>query len=95
MIEAARRKAKEEINIDINTAKLQFIGVYEDIYKDPFMHYIPCTFAYPLSEQEETNIKVDEQHSELSFFAYNDPTLHPLLQERLQTIQNGYKVFKI
>ena len=96
--QAVKRKAKEEINIDIDESKLQFVGIYDDIFLDSAFedistHCIPCTFVYWLDNSEQKNIMSDNQHSDMKFFLYNDPTLHTFLQERLQKIQSVYNIF--
>lgn len=98
IIQAVKRKSKEEVNIDIEESRLQFVGIYNDIFidsafEDISTHCIPCTFVYWLDNLEKSNIISDHQHSDMKFFSYNDPTLHPFLQERLQKIQSEYNIF--
>lgn len=98
IIEAAKRKAKEEININIDQDRLKFIGVYDDIFKDSIFndlsaHYLPCTFLYYISEDEQKEIQPDNQHDNIKFFSYNEINLHPFLKTRLQNIQASYNIF--
>ena len=98
IIQAAKRKAKEELNIDIDQEKLKFIGVYDDIFNDSAFdnlstHCLPCTFLYMLSEYEEQNLKPDNQHEHMRFFAYNEESFHPFLKKRLKQIQSVYSIF--
>ena len=98
ILQAAQRKAKEELSITIDIQRLQFVWVYDDIFDNSDFgsfssHFIPITFSYELSTEEESNIITDEQHDDIKFFAYNDPEIHPFLEKRLQDIQAKYHIF--
>ncbi len=99
MVQAAKRKAKEELGLDINADKLQSVWTYDDIFSNSAFdwvstHCIPSTFIYQLNWDEEQQLKVaDIQHKDIQFFNSNDPTLHPFLQKRLQTIDSIYHIF--
>ncbi len=96
--DAAKRKSKEEINIEIDVSELQFVGVYDDIFSDSAFesvstHCLPCTFVYQLNDRDYSIIKTDNQHSDIKFFSYDDFSLHPFLQKRLEKIQSEYNIF--
>lgn len=92
-LDAASRKARDELGLSIDTSRLQFIGVYDDIFEnsafeDISTHCIPVTYLYKLSQDEEWQINIsDSQHSDLRFFAISDPSLHEMVKIRIQDIQ--------
>lgn len=86
--DTAKRKSLEEIWINININKLQFLWVYDDIFEDSIYQWIwthcsPITYIYHLSKEEENNIKTDSQHSNFHFFDVNDTSLHNMVQMRI------------
>ncbi len=91
-LDAAKRKAFEELGISINTSKLQFIGVYDDIFDnsafdDISTHCIPVTYSYQLDMQEEWILSLwDTQHSDLMFFTLDDPSLHEMIKMRIKSL---------
>lgn len=92
-IDAAKRKAKEELGIEIDIKKLRFVGVYDDIFKNSAFpgistHCIPTTYAYPLSEAEENELRIgDAQHSDFRFFSLHDETFHEMVKLRVQDLK--------
>ena len=98
LLEATKRKAKEEVNIDIDIHKLHFVWVYDDIFNTSIYtwlsaHCLASTFVYPLNQWEQEHISPNNQHNEFSFFAYDDSTLHPFLSKRSQDIESNYHIF--
>lgn len=94
-LDAAKRKASDELWIDIDVKKLKFLWVYDDIFpSDSFFpwwwsHYTSRTYVYPLSEREETQLCTnDAQHKNLKFFNLKDSSLHSMLHDRLNDLQN-------
>ena len=91
-LDAAKRKAKEELSIDIDASKLQFVGVYDDIFEnsafdDISTHCIPVTYIYQLSIDEELWLSLgDSQHSDLKFFALDDWSLHEMVKMRIRDL---------
>ena len=91
-IDAARRKTKEELGIDIDTARLRFIWVYDDIFENSAFagistHCIPVTYLYFLNSLEESQITIwDVQHSDIRFFLLDDPSLHDMVRMRMRDI---------
>lgn len=91
---AAERKSKEELGIDIDITKLQFIGAtYNDIFDNSAFenistHCIPITYIYKLWKQEESMLSLwDNQHSDLRFFSIDDPNIHELVQLRINDLK--------
>lgn len=97
IIQGVQRKAKEEFNIDIDINKLVFVGSYDDIFEDSAWntstHCVPRVFAYQLNNDEVKMLLPDTQHTDIKFAIYNDPSLHPFLKQRLETIQSDYQLF--
>lgn len=88
-LDAAKRKAFEELGISIDVAKLQFVGVYDDIFHnsafdDISTHCIPVTYSYQLDGDEESMLSLgDTQHSDLRFFSPSDVSLHEMVRMRI------------
>lgn len=97
-LDTAKRKAKEELGIDIDTKKLRFVGVYDDIFDNSAFagistHCIPVTYTYQLDIQEERQLSLaDSQHSDLRFFSLDDPMLHEMVKMRIHDL---YRILKI
>lgn len=96
-IYAARRKAKEEMGLDIDTSRLQFIGaVYDDIFENSAFelvttHCIPITYVYTLDKKEESQLSLwDNQHSDFRFFSLDDSVLHELVKLRIKDLKKYY-----
>ena len=92
LLDAAHRKAKEELWIDIDTTRLEFVWVYDDIFDnsafdDIGTHCIPVTYCYRLTISEEDHLSIwDTQHSELQFFSLDDPSLHEMVKMRIRDL---------
>jgi colanic acid biosynthesis protein WcaH len=92
-LDAAKRKAFEELWITIDVSKLQFIGVYDDIFEnsafeDISTHCIPVTYLYRLTLAEESQLVLgDSQHSDISFFHISDISLHEIIKKRIEDIK--------
>ncbi len=89
---SAKRKAFEELGLNIDENKLIFIWVYDDIYENSMYdwissHYCPIIFAYKIDEIEEKMIKIDSQHSDMKFFNVDDKNLHHYIIERINDIK--------
>lgn len=97
-LDTARRKAKEELGIDIDISHLQFVWVYDDIFensafRDITTHCIPVTYLYRLDSDEELGLSLwDTQHSDLRFFSFDDPSLHEMVQMRIRDMRKVLKV---
>lgn len=86
--DSAIRKSKEELWIDINIEKLIYLWVYDEIYKDSiykdiWTHCSSLTYVYKLDKIEQSNIKIDSQHSEFKFFEVYDENLQPMIKSRV------------
>lgn len=92
-IDAVKRKSQEELWVDIDTSRLRFIGVYDDIFDNSAFpgistHCIPATYLYELNKQEESQLVLaDTQHSDFKFFDLKDPSLHPMVKRRISHIK--------
>ncbi len=92
-LHAAKRKAKEELAIDIDMSRLQYIGVYDDIFENSAFanistHCIPVTYSYFLDPSEEDKVALgDRQHSDLQFFSFTDPSLHKSVKIRIADLE--------
>ena len=97
-LDAARRKAKEELGIEIDISHLQFVWVYDDIFEnsafaDISTHCIPVTYVYRLSSDEEIWLSLwDAQHSDLRFFSLDDPSIHEMVQIRIGDMRKLLKI---
>ena len=97
-LDTAKRKAKEELGIDIDIFRLQFVGVYDDIFENSTFegistHCIPVTYLYRLNFDEEKNLSLgDSQHSDLRFFSLDDPSLHEMVEMRVRDMKKLLKV---
>jgi len=57
---------------------------YKDsIYKDIWTHCSSLTYVYKLDKIEQSNIKIDSQHSEFKFFEVYDENLQPMIKSRV------------
>ena len=96
-LETAKRKAREELGIDIDISKLQFVWVYDDIFENSAFdgistHCIPVTYLYQLDRTEELGLSLwDTQHSDLRFFSLDDPSLHEMVNMRINDMANLVK----
>jgi ADP-ribose pyrophosphatase YjhB (NUDIX family) len=92
-LDAAKRKAKEELGIDIDILKLIFLGIYDDIFDNSAFpgistHCIPVTYSYQLSDEELREIHIgDAQHSDYRFFPQWSDELHPMVKLRIDNIK--------
>lgn len=94
VFDAAERKSLQEFWFSINSKKMIYLGVYDDIYKEEsfyeewWSHYLSRTYVYFLDDQEESKITTDSQHSEFKFFDIYDPDLHFMVKDRIKEILN-------
>lgn len=97
MIQATHRKAKQELGLEIDTDRLIFVWVYDDIFSDSEFgdastHCIPVTFTYQLEPEEQYLIQWDNQHSDMGFFSCDDDIIDSFLKKRLEDIQAQYSI---
>lgn len=93
ILESAKRKAKEELWIDIDIKKLIFLWVYDDIFNNSIFeniwtHCSPITYIYRLNKEEEKKIILDFQHSDYKLFDINDKSLHEMVKIRINDLKN-------
>lgn len=92
LLDAAKRKAKEELSVDINVQKLKLVGIYDDFFHNSAFldgtHCIPVTYVYQMTELEEQSISIwDTQHSRIQFFDLDDPTIHHMVTLRIHDVR--------
>jgi len=86
---AACRIAKDELGVVLKSDKLVLGGVMDEqfsnsMFEDESLFSVNIFYYYRVNNQNKYTL--DKQHSEISWFNYNDPTLHPNLQSKLQNI---------
>ena len=97
-LDTAKRKATEELGINIDISRLQFVWVYDDIFEgsafaDISTHCIPVTYLYQINSDEEPEIFLwDFQHSDLRFFSLDDPSLHEMVRMRAIDLRKLLKI---
>lgn len=92
MIYSAIRKSKEEVWLMIDINKLQFLGIYDDIFDNSVFdsvttHCSTITYTYTLSKKEEQNITIDKQHTRYQFFDITDTSLHDMVKIRINDMK--------
>jgi len=91
--DSIKRKAHEELWIEIDINKIIFLGVYDDLYSNSIYdgidsHFSTITYIYRLDKNEEINIKKDEQHSDLKFFNLHDPIINDIIKIRIKDMKH-------
>lgn len=92
IMSSIKRKAKEELWLDINENKILFLWIYDDIYPNSMFewissHYTSITYVYKIDDEIENNIRKDQQHSDLMFFDIWDPKLNDMIKLRIKDMQ--------
>lgn len=92
IIDSVKRKADEELWLQVDDSRLSFLGVYDDIYSNSAFEWISThceaiTFVYEINDDEIKNIKVDKQHSDFRFFSIDDSWLYESIYERINDIK--------
>lgn len=94
VIDSAKRKMKEELGLDIDTERLVFLWVYDDLFKnsmfeDTKSHYSSITYVYHLTEKENIDLHIeDDQHADIKFFDPEDSSLHNMVKIRIYDMKN-------
>lgn len=93
--DAAVRKCREELELVIDSSKLVGPYVGEEIWTTSAFpnigyHALPIFFFYEVSDDLLEHLHFDSQHSAARWFAANDPTLHPLIRERLVKLDDAF-----
>lgn len=92
--DSASRKMKEELWLYIDTERLIFLWVYDDIFENSIFegigsHYSTVTYVYHLTKKEEASIWVkDNQHADIKFFDIENPSLHEKIKIRIQDMKD-------
>lgn len=101
ILESAKRKAREELGISIDTNKLIFLNVYDDICPwtevcETWLHFTTITYVYYIDIDSEEEIKIsDKQHESIKFFDISDPSLNQLIKIRINDIINKNLLHKL
>ena len=87
---AACRKTKEELGINLNSKKLIWGGIMNEIhsnsiYKDVNYHCVDIYFGYILNFKN-IEIKLDKQHSAYKWFDISDKNLHPNIKQKIKNL---------
>lgn len=83
------RKAKEELDLDIDLSRVYYLNTYDDIFPDSMFegvqsHCYTVSYLYHLVDHEFESIHLDSQHSDCKFFDIHDPDLHELVKIRVE-----------
>ena len=77
-MEAVKRVAKSELNLEINIDNVKLLGVYDHIYKNNFQnndfgtHYVVTAYLCELTKTEKNKIKKDDQHQLIKWIDLNE-----------------------
>lgn len=92
IIQAAKRKAKEELWLIININNLKFLNVYDDFFNESIYEWVDLqnttiTYVYLLNEKELDGIRTnDSQHEEIKFFDLNDDNINDRVKIRIRDL---------
>ena len=89
-MEAIKRVAKSELNIEINTDNVKLLGVYDHIYDNNFndnsfgTHYVVTAYLYKLNNEYKNNIKIDNQHDKIKWIDLNELEKHKKVHQNVK-----------
>ena len=91
LLESVKRKAKEELWLEIEESKLIFLWIYDDIFENSMFkwissHYTTITYVYIVDKLDIQSLNSDSQHSDVKFFNYKDESLHPMINIRIKDL---------
>lgn len=86
---AITRKTMEETGMAIDTKKLVFGGVINEIHEDSIFseinyHGVTLYWGYILDDNYE--LKLDNQHGECKWFSVADSSIDPFVRERIDNV---------
>lgn len=89
------RKAKEELDLDIDLSRVQYLNTYDDIFPDSMFegvqsHCYTVSYIYQLVDHEFDAIHLDSQHSDFKFFDIDNPDLHEMVKVRIKDRVESY-----
>lgn len=91
VLEGARRQCKRELGLEIEKEDLLPGGVIDEIWEESAFegvnyHSVNIFFGYVLSAAQFSCLTLDEQHEEYKWFSVSDPSIHPWVKYRIETI---------
>ncbi len=81
--DAAIRKAKEEVGLEISPKQIGMLSTGETIFENPDRHTVNVVFTVDLSGSVEIMDFDNKQHSEFRWFSEIDESWHPYTKEIL------------
>jgi colanic acid biosynthesis protein WcaH len=88
LTQAARRKVKEELGINIRVSDLKFLNAQQTIFKDSALggpiHTVNIVFLLPLKLKPKINFD-RKYHSKMKWFSEIDKNWHPYVKTVLET----------
>lgn len=93
IIDSVKRKAYEELWLELDVNRLTFLWIYDDIYDNSAFEWISThceavTFVYEIQDDEIQIVKTDWQHSDFKLFSIDDPWLYETIYERINDIKS-------
>jgi ADP-ribose pyrophosphatase YjhB (NUDIX family) len=94
----SKRKAKKELWIELEISRLQFVGIYDDMFHnsafdDTSTHCIAVTYLYQLTHEEGLLLMIgDSQHTDFWFFDFEDNSLHDMVKMRISAVKKLFKI---
>jgi 8-oxo-dGTP pyrophosphatase MutT (NUDIX family) len=90
-MQAVKRKMYEEIGYEIDTERLVFLNIYDDIfgesiYENITLQNVTITYVYLLDDKADNIKPNDSQHDEFKFFDINDKDLHDRVKIRIKDL---------
>ncbi|MEK9154617.1 MAG: NUDIX domain-containing protein [Patescibacteria group bacterium] len=81
--DAALRKAKEELGVEITYSDLKLLGVGETIFQESNRHTVNTVFTVNFNNTLAINFD-KTQHSKIEWFSSIDENWHPYVKEMLE-----------
>lgn len=93
LVDCAIRQASQEVGVNVNSDKLTFGGVQEELnpnsmFDDVSYHAIDVFYGYVLDNEE---IKLDSQHCDYKWFSVSDDSLHPFIKTKIASLLKAYE----
>ena len=91
IMQAVKRKMNEEIGYEIDTERLVFLNIYDDIfgesiYENITLQNVTITYVYLLDDKTDNIKPNDSQYDEFKFFDINDKILHDRVKIRIKDL---------
>ena len=88
------RITKEETGLSINPKKLILGGIINEDHKNSIfkgIEYNAVVLYWGYILENNSKIKLDNQHSDFKWFAIKDPKIHPFIKERISGVLKALK----